>query len=465
MRRIAVRSIAVAFAAVTLAATNAVAQGFGVYEHDACAMGRAGTGVANPCDHATAMMFNPAALVNPGAPTKWLLSLGATLIAPKFTYRDSVRLTSLEGEANTIPVPNFFISRQMSPRWAVGLGVFAPYGLVSEWPTTFEGRFLGYRSELKSIYIQPTVAHRLSDRIQLGVGLDYIHTIVDLKQRLDLAAQTAAPGVTFASLGVPSETDFADAHLHGTSWSATLHFGGLFKLHNRVSIGARYLMRSLADIQGEADFTQIGTGITLAAGNPLGRPAGTPLDSVVAPQFTSTGTLRSGQHASARIDLPDQLVVGVAVRPIDRLQLLADVQWVHWKQFRQVPLAFEFAGQRLLVEDYDDTFGYRFGAEYMVANSVTLRGGLLYHEAAAPPQTVTPLLPEAERSEFTLGASINLRPRMTVHLAYQHIYQADRRGRVVEPPLSMRGPAAASLNTGLYGGTANLFGAQLAWGF
>ena len=462
MRRNAVRSIALALTAVTIAVSSAGAQGFGVYEHDACAMGRAGTGVANPCDNATALFFNPAALVNPNAPSRWQLSVGGTLIAPRFTYRDSVRGTDISGTANNIPVPNFYITRQFSPRVAGGVGVFAPYGLVSEWETDFEGRFLGYRSDLKTIYIQPTVAVRFNDKLSLGVGLDFIHSIVDLKQRVDLSTQAAAPGVTFASLGIPSGTDFADAHIHGSSNSATLHFGIQVRPMSRVTFGARYLMRSLADIQGEATFTQVSTGIILPAGNPLGRPEGTPLDSVVAPQFRSTGALRT-QHGSARINLPDQLVAGVAVRPTDRLQILGDIQWVHWKKFRQIPLAFEVLPARVLVQDYEDTFGYRLGLEYQLTPSIMLRAGALKHDAAAPPQTVTPLLPEAERAEMTLGGSFRVRPNMTIHAAYQKIWQADRRGRVVEP--TVRGPAGAAVNTGLYGGSANLFGASLAWWF
>lgn len=462
MRRNAVRSIAVAFTAVSVAASSAGAQGFGVYEHDACAMGRAGTGVANPCDNATALFFNPAGIVNPNAATKWQLSVGGTLIMPRFTYRDSVRGTDLSGAANNIPVPNFYITRQLSPRWAAGLGVFAPYGLVSEWPEDFEGRFLGYRSDLKTIYIQPTAAYRFSDRFSIGVGLDYIRSIVDLRQRVDLAGQTASPGVTFAMAGVPTGTDFADAHIHGKSWSAAAHLGAMFKLHDRFRIGARYLFRSLADLQGDAEFTQYATGITLAAGNPFGVPGGTPLDSVLAPQFRGTGALRP-QHASARINLPDQAVVGIAWRPVDKFQVLGDIQWVHWKKFRQVPLAFQFAGTRTLIEDYEDTFGYRLGLEYTMSPNLTVRAGGLYHQAAAPAQTVTPLLPEAERSEMTLGASFRLKANMRVDLAYQHIWQADRRGRVVEP--TVRGPAGAAVNTGLYGGSANLFGASLAWWF
>ena len=48
MRRNAVRIAVLALTGLALNADRASAQGFGVYEHDACAMGRAGTGVAAP---------------------------------------------------------------------------------------------------------------------------------------------------------------------------------------------------------------------------------------------------------------------------------------------------------------------------------------------------------------------------------------------------------------------------------
>ncbi len=461
MRRTAVLCAASVSAALALIAPPAAAQGFGVYEHDACEMGRAGTGVAAPCSAASAMFFNPAAMVRPGG-TRWNVSVGGTLIAPRFTFQDGATGAVTDGESSTIPVPSVYVSRQMSPRWAIGLGVYAPYGLVSEWPTTFAGRFLAYRSDLKTIYVQPTAAWKVNDWLAVGGGVTYVRSIVDLKQRVDLSSQVAAPGVTFASLGVPLGTDFADAHLHGTSGSAAGHVGVLLKPHRRISLGVRYLLRQVADLQGDATFTQLPTGIALPAGNPLGRPAGTPLDSVVAPQFRTGGALVT-QRASVRVPLPDQLVAGVAVRPVDRLQVLFDVQWVNWSRFGALNLTFANLGVRPLYEDYENTMGWRVGVDYEVSDAITIRGGMLRHDAAAPPQTVTPLLPEAERAEFTMGASIRLRPQLRLALAYQKIWQADRLGRVVEP--AVRGPAGAAVNSGLYGGSGNLFGASLAWGF
>ena len=157
MRRNAVLSVTLALVGLTFAAHGARAQGFGVYEHDACMMGRAGTGVAAPCSNAAAIFANPAGIVS-GQQTgrRWELSLGVTAIAPTFSFQDSISGVSTDAVKNTIPVPNVYVTRQMGQLagrypWAVGLGVFAPYGLISEWPDTFEGRFLAYYSDLKSI--------------------------------------------------------------------------------------------------------------------------------------------------------------------------------------------------------------------------------------------------------------------------------------------------------------------------
>ena len=459
MRRHAVRIAVLALSGLALRAGTAAAQGYGVYEHDACTMGRAGTGVAMPCN-ASAIFYNPAGIVRSGG-TRNQLTVGATLISPKFTFTDSATGVNTAGPANTIPAPHLYVTRQFENGWAAGIGVFAPYGLVSEWPITFSGRFLGYRSELKSIYIQPTVAKRVNSWLTVGAGFDYIHTSVDLKQRVDLASQnTTTPGITFANLGVPLGTDFADAHLTGGSWSGAFHFGVMVKPTSRLSFGARYLTRSTGDIQGDASFTPVSTGVTLAAGNPFGVPAGTPLDSIVASQFRTGGALVK-QHASTYVPLPDQLVVGIAVNVTSQLAVLADYQWVNWKRFSKLPIAFQNLGVRTLWEDYKSTNGWRLGAQYDVTSQFSLRGGVLRHDAAAPDNTVTPLLPEGARVEQTIGASFHLNPRATIEAAYQHINQQDRRGRIVDAARN----TGSTLNSGLYTGTANLFGVSLVWGF
>ena len=474
MRRNAVLSVMVALTGLTFVARASLAQGFGIYEHEACMMGRAGTGVAAPCSNASAIFVNPAGIVNTQVAQRWDASIGVTMISPKFTFQDSITGTTTDGVNNTIPVPNVYVVRQLGRfahryPWAVGLGIFAPYGLVSEWPTTFQGRFLGYRSELKSFNIQPTAAWQLNHWLSVGAGFDYIRTTVDLKQRVDLSGNPVPglpAGTTFASLGIPLGTDFADGHLTGGSWTGTGHLGLLITT-DRMSIGVRYLMRSTADIQGDASFSQVSTGIQLPAGSPLQPPspighAGFPLDSVFILGNTF-GTTLGKQHASTRIALPDQLVIGTSVQATEKLKLLMDLQWVHWEMFKELRITFANLPQRVLYEDYRNTTGIRLGAEYALVPKFTVRVGGLYHQGAAPAQTVTPLLPEAERSEGTLGGTMKLGRSGELSVAFQHIWQADHRGRVVEP--TVRGPAGAAVNTGLYGGSATLLGATLSWRF
>ncbi len=464
MRRKAVVLAAALLAATGLSATRALAQGFSVYEHDACAMGRAGAGVAAPCSGGSAIFFNPAGIVT-GHAGAWNIAAGVTMIPPRGSFADSVSGTTTDLMKNNIPVPDLYITHQLGSKLAIGVGMFAPYGLTTEWPTTFIGHFLSYKATIKSIYLQPTVAYRVSPRFLIGVGVDFVRTSVELHQYVELSSQaTTTPGVTFAMLGVPVGTAFADARIHGTGNATGFHVGVILKPTDNLSVGARYMSGVTVTGAGYAGFTQLGTNITLAAGNPLGAPAGTPLDALLASQF-STGRLVS-QAVSATLPMPAQAVVGVDFALRSDLHLFGDVQWTQWSQFVELPLTFTgpSAAQQLpadtLYEGYKNTIGYRVAAEYAASPKLTVRAGFLTHNGASPSYTVTPLLPEGSRAEYIIGAGYQFTPGIRLDLAYQVIKQQDRRGRVVEPPT--RG---ADVNQGLYKFSANLFGASVAFAF
>ncbi|MBI4542875.1 MAG: outer membrane protein transport protein, partial [Gemmatimonadetes bacterium] len=259
---------------------------------------------------------------------------------------------------------------------------------------------------------------------------------------------------------IPVGTDFADAMLEGSGSGTGAHFGVLVRLSNRLSLGARYLTEVTIDYDGEVSFSQWPTGIVLAAGNPFGVPRNTPLDAVLRSSFNTT---LATQGATASIVMPSQVVVGVALKLRENLMLLGDYQRVGWDAFAELPLDFAELGPDTLYEDYEATSGWRAGFEYVRSPRVTVRGGMLYHGAAAPAQTVTPLLPEGARIEGTLGLGLKVSRIARLDLAYQYIRQQDRRGRVTEAPA--RGPEGAAANSGLYISTAKLFGASLAFAF
>jgi long-chain fatty acid transport protein len=458
MRRFLVWMAAGALAGA-VAPSGLSAQGYGIYEHGTCMMGRAGTGVASPCSDGSAIFFNPAGIVGSG---KGVLGAGVTYIGPTGSFTDdATNATTTLNDLNFF-IPHLYYARDLGQGYAAGLGVFAPYGLTTEWPTDFQGRFIGYRSEIQGIYVQPTFGAQVTPKLRIGGGVDFAFVKVNLRQRADVFSTTLAPGVTGGNLGIPEGTDFADINLKGDATGIGFNLGVTWQAHPRVAIGARYLSQQEIYVnKAEADITQLATGIILDPGNPFGVPGGTPLDAVLAGQFTGAGALVD-QTGSTKLTFPSQFVFGVAVKATDRLNVLADIQWVNWEKFETLALQFERLPQRIIREDYENSIGIRLGSEYMVNDRYTARLGILNHGAAAPDQTVTPNLPEGPRNEYTAGFGAAITPKLHVDLAYQYIDQADRRGRTGDGGLAV--PTTA-VNNGLYTFNAHLFGATFTYKF
>jgi long-chain fatty acid transport protein len=439
---------------------SAAAQGFSVNEHGSCAMGRAGTGVASPCKDGSGMFFNPAGIGLPTGVT--VASVGSTFIVPSGDFTDATTGEVSTLEDHVYPVPSLYLVHGFSEQVSAGLGVFAPYGLATEWPENSQGRFLGYYSNVKGIYVQPTVAIALGKKLTVGLGADLGYAEVGLKQHVDLSEQEAAPGVTFANLGVASGTDFADASLDGTDLTMGYHLGAIYQVTSRVSVGVRYMSKQTADVSdGEATFEQIETGLVLAPGNPLGLPAGTPIDALVAGQFEPGGSLVD-QTGTVEIPFPAQLSIGVTLKATDKWTLLVDMQKTYWEAFDVLPLSFELLGDRPLVENFGNTIGWRFGTEYAVSPKAVVRLGFITHDAAAPDETVTPNLPEGPRSEFTAGFGTRFGESLGLDLAYQYIDQADREGRTGDGGLEA---PTTDVNNGVYQFSAHLFGLTLSYTF
>ncbi len=462
MRRTPLRLAA--SAAVVVATPGALqGQGFQVNEHGTCVMARAGTGVASACRDGSAIYFNPAGIAGMSGIT---VSGGATLIIAQGTFTDDATGQSTSLDNKPIPVLHAYVVYPITDQLTAGFGTFVPYGLGTSWPIDFEGRFSSYDADLRSIYLQPTLAYQINDRIAIGAGFDFVIGFLELNRRLDLSTQPApapAPvGTTLGQLGIPFHTEFADAKLRATGATGIGgNFGIWVRPIDRLSFGVRYLTRVKLDYTGTATFEPVPTGIILPAGNPFMVPGGTPLDAVVMGAFSAGAPLADGD-VTATIWMPDQLIAGVAVDVTSSLKLLADWQWVNWSVFDVLVAEFSNAMTPTLTleEAYEDTHGFRFGFDWAANDQWNIRGGYLHHQGASPPQTVTPLLPEGTRNEVTAGVGIKLSEKFTVDLAYQYILQNDRRGRVREVPAGTPpSQVVTDINSGLYQSHAHLLGA------
>lgn len=442
------------------------AQGYSVYEQSACTTARGGATVASPCEDGSAMYFNPAGLSFDAK----VLGLGAAIIGPRGNFTDNK--TGLVSPLNDkwYPVPNVYFSTPLGKRVAAGVGVFAPYGLTTDWPITSQGRFLGYKSVVQGIYVQPTVAFKLNDRVQVGVGVDITYLNVELRQRVDLASQVLLVHpllgtLTFADLNkvcpaaacgtVTPGTDFADVQLKGHAYHAGAHLGFLAKATDRVSIGARWMSGQRVKISNGTITTQ-----QISVPNvkvPVTGVGFVPVDTVMAGKAFAAGqTLSSPQAATSEIPLPDQFVAGIAIQAAPQVKLLVDYEFTRWSMFDVLPINGAYLKSQI-VESYKNTNGVRVGTEIGLSKGLVLRAGFDGHGASAPAQTVTPNLPEAARQEYTIGLGANLSPNVRLDVGYMYLHQENRAGRT--------GPGGVEANNGIYSFKANIPTVMLAFRF
>ncbi len=451
-----------ALVAATLASSPASGQGSAVMTHSSCATALGGAGVASPCDDGSAVLFSPAAIATqPG-----VVGAGLTAITSDGAFTYDYTGERIEREQATTPVPFGFATYRFGERLAAGIGVFAPYGLGLDWPDTFEGRYSSYDTALRNIYIQPTLAYRVSDMLAVGAGVDYVRASIDINQRADLAT-TGVPGapagITFGNLGVPLMTDFADIGLSGDGTGFGFNAGAVLEL-SRFSLGVRYMSEVEIDYSGTAEFRQIQTGLIL--------PNGVPVDAAFQPQFLPDSALAT-QGIETTLTLPAQFVIGAAVRPIERLKLQVDYQWTEWSVFDEAGIDFEnaTAQDQVLVLDYQNASTYRYGAEFAATDALALRAGFIYNTAAEKEFSVTPLLPEAERNYYSVGLGYRFNRALAIDVGYQLVDQSDRRGRVRgrAPGLDPSDPAdlatLRALNVGVYEAEASVLNATVSYRF
>src|SRR5262249_14929720 len=58
-----------------------------------------------------------------------------------------------------------------------------------------------------------------------------------------------------------------------------------------------------------------------------------------------------------------------------------------------------------IVENYSSEFQFRFGAERRFGDRYAIRGGYFFDKSPAPPESVSPLLPDSNRNGFALGGT------------------------------------------------------------
>lgn len=354
------------------------AAGYAIYEQGSSVLGMAGAGTASVND-ASALFFNPAALTRVDRNRFYI---GSSLLSPTVSFAGMPDYPGYgvteEMNSQHFPLPTFYLTHRSAAKWAVGFGVNAPFGLGVDWknPDTYTGRYIVTKAKLTAINSTLSLAYELTPQWSVAAGGNLMLANVELHNRV----QAVVPG------GGGAVTDVAKADLEGDrtpgyGWNAALSFvpGAQWKL------GAVYRSKVVVHEDGKADFTQILTGNAA-------------FDAGVA------ASLPPDQDVSTVLRFPATWSGGIAFLPATDWTLEVDVNYVEWKLFSDLPLNFKTtpSANQTIEENYDNSLQVRLGAEHRLP-SWTYRFGYYFDQGAAPPESVSPLLPDADRHGATLG--------------------------------------------------------------
>jgi len=378
-------AIAAALAAAILAPGLARGAGYGIYEQGAAALGMAGAHTASVHD-ASAAFFNPAALVRLDGQQ---LYLGGSWLNTHNSFAGIDPYpgfgVSEEMEAGNFFPPTVYWTNHFAKNWAYSVGVNAPFGLGVSWknPESFTGRDRVTKASLQGLNGGLNLAWATTEKLSFGAGFDAMFAGVELNQ----IQRALIPG------GGGAMANVADVKLKASNKPGYgFNLATLWAANEAWKFGAYY--RSQVDVEiddGEATFRQILTG------DPT-------FDAAVA-----AGLPADQNDVQTTLHFPAIWSFGAAWQPTKAWTWEVDFNWTQWTAFDSLSLVFpsDTDLNTSLHEDYQDVFRLSIGAEHRLSK-FAYRFGYYFDQAAAPTESVTPLLPDANRHGASLGYSRDL---------------------------------------------------------
>lgn len=350
--------------ALLFSPVNATAGGFIVYNHDAAAtaMGLAYTAqVHNP----SAVLYNPAAM-NQLKGTQY--SGGGSLIYANASFHSASSGEKTNQDSHLFFLPTFFATKQLNERWSIGIGSFSPYGLTSNWPRDWEGRYQATFAQLRSFFINPVISCQVTPELSIGGGVSTVYS--DVLQRKNIRITPRQDG---------------QATFHGKDLGWGYNLGLLYRISDCWKFGIAYRSTVRMDYDGKVSF-RVPKGLN---------------------------NLMPEGDASININLPGFITTGLSYSPDTRWTIEFDVYWIDWSKYDMLKLNYSKPVPAIMkkdaapiIRDYHDTFDFCFGMSYKATDAVTLRAGYLFDESPVPEKSEDPILYDSNKNILTMGIGL-----------------------------------------------------------
>lgn len=405
---------AIALSLALVATTSAVhGAGFAIYETDARGFAMANANLGRS-DDAAALYSNPAGITQlPGLQIK----AGLSLISPsvdvttyghlRYDLGVSGLVPSIEGsEANktsmndyTEVIPHVYGTYRINDDMAVGMGVFVPYGLKSDFSQNWTGAYNNYYTAIETVEIAPTFAYRLvhdqpwAKHLSVAVGLAIVNINADIRR-------VVATGPTVTGVG-GAYTPSVAMKLDGDTWEYGYNFAVQWEVNDKVGFGIVYRSGFKAKISD-------------ASARVTGDPG-------------LLGTLPSNSGSAwGKLELPDSWNFGVNYSPVEPLNIGFAATRTNWSTYDKLTIqafpgeAGGFGETKVYHKNWKDVWRYSLGGEYQLNNTIALRAGLVIDK---DPVNNHPdyMVPSNDRQIFSAGLGWTISKNVTVDFAAAYL--------------------------------------------
>ncbi|WP_440465715.1 outer membrane protein transport protein [Pseudomonas sp. YH-1] len=368
------------------------ANGFALNEQSASGAGTAYAGRASSALDASTIFGNPAGLVKL---KRAEVSGGFAVIDPSVDISGVSSDASGSNKGDSAPlaaVPFGYASTPLNDDFSVGIGVYAPYGLVNDYESSFQGRYHGSYSMVKVVTFQPTISYRINDSISVGGGVTINRIDGELKNNLATAALN------------PAGKD-AEIKIKGDDTAVGYNLGVMVELSDAATWGLTY--------RSKVDYTL--KGHTTVSDSP------------------AAFGLNGRYGTSLDVTLPESVDTSLTYRFDDKWTGYLGTTWTRWSRLKAfvaenegVPplglaLGFGSIGEDV---DWHDTWSVALGTSYQLSPQWVLRTGFAYDPSPATNENRSVRIPVGNRHSVTLGAGYSPADDLTIDFAYAYIWES-----------------------------------------
>ncbi|WP_201241946.1 OmpP1/FadL family transporter [Halorhodospira halophila] len=410
------------------AATSAHGAAFQLQEQSASLLGSAFAGRSADAHDISHTFFNPATLgvhAGRGAEAELVLSYidptfdfeadGEPADYPNVPGSDTGQLSASGGESALAPV--FYAGFDLAPDLRAGLGINVPYGLETDYPEDWVGRYDAVNTDLVTVDINPQLGWRVDERLSVGFGVSAQYADATLSQMVS---------------NNPSDpNDDNKLSVEGDDWSYGFNLGAHYAVTEATQLGIAYRHGMSHTLSGDAELSEdLGLG-------------------------TETG-------GEADLDIPASLNLGVSHRLDRRWTLLADATWTQWSDFDELAIQFDedigFGPEESDDYDWDDTWLLSLGTRFDLNERWDLRAGVAYDQTPTGDSNRTPRIPDEDRTWLAVGGSWYpaAAEQLSVDFGYTYIWLDDAEIEVADDFGGV---------TGEYESNVQIFAASANWRF